>query len=890
MGNKVLRLFLAAWRVVVPNAPTFLAGRRMGVDVSILAYQALAVEDIRAAVYGGNMLPFVAYLKKWATRLLLWGCTPIFVFDSVTGPTFEPKKEEQEKRRSDVLAAMDALQGPLSPEEREKHIKTIVRPTPDLMHLLAEACDDLKVPFLFSPSQTDPQMGALFRAGVIDCAYSPDSDFVAHGVYLLVRKLEYNEVFQNWCCTLFSLANVRNEEKKCSNKSGKVDRLAPLLFYKPNAGSEIVIMRPPMQLAKIFVAAASLGGCDYGSISGIGEKFATDYLKVALVGRTSFTLDELLCLSIDEYWRKANSTRNASGKALALKQVRLSAAAFWREPVFVPPSPQMQLDAPLRIEPSRAWLPGESDDLKTALTLSLELYDVDSIQRATDGILVAGEPCVSLGGPGGLFTRRGDKVSRSRNGYLTAGNISGASLIDIFPRTAAFPCPFFLDYTLQEAFEHIHSTGSIESMGVFLQARQMSHTGEKKVLAERIASRVFHEAYAPTALQFSIDPKDHLRSLDAGREDPLNQLPNKPAAVYIIPNGDTFDLPMHPPEGHAGITHYRVTYGDNKKLVQNVAPDLSPLAIATYFHDRKLGNFAGSKQDLFASQHLYYSFAEVAGLTIFFPAQVGGLLCITMPVKATRQKDFRQPFVWCETSTEAAEFPYISKIVAATCSNDCKVALTGTCPHVALLLKVYSAIPRTGAGSIPTSTSSFCLWNQPAASAFRAAGLATALPRSLPRDIGGPSTREWTGSGLLREHGGRGAVQRLTERELSQPWDAPERVATRSALYAAMKPHIAMRGRSLSEWAYSVDKDVLATIFMTSKQRKRFKRKREMEAAQQAAQGGVQGDDEVDNHAAGPASPVQVAQNPGPAPPNVGDTEMAALGYKRRRQRTQTND
>ena len=154
MGNKVLKLFLAAWSVVVPNAPTFLAGRRMGVDVSILAYQALAVEDIRAAVYGGNMLPFVAYFKKWATRLLLWGCTPIFVFDSVTGPTYEPKKEEQERRRTDVLAAMGALQGPLSPEEREKHIKTIVRPTPDLMHLLAEACDNLKVPFLFSPSQT----------------------------------------------------------------------------------------------------------------------------------------------------------------------------------------------------------------------------------------------------------------------------------------------------------------------------------------------------------------------------------------------------------------------------------------------------------------------------------------------------------------------------------------------------------------------------------------------------------------------------------------------------------------------------------------------------------------------------------------------------------------
>ena len=54
MGNKVLRLFLAAWSVVVPNAPTFLAGRRMGVDVSILAYQALAVEDIRAAEYSGT--------------------------------------------------------------------------------------------------------------------------------------------------------------------------------------------------------------------------------------------------------------------------------------------------------------------------------------------------------------------------------------------------------------------------------------------------------------------------------------------------------------------------------------------------------------------------------------------------------------------------------------------------------------------------------------------------------------------------------------------------------------------------------------------------------------------------------------------------------------------
>ena len=67
MGNKVLRLILAAWSVVVPNAPTFLAGRRIGVDVSILAYQALAIADIRAAVYAGNMLPLVAYFKECGT-------------------------------------------------------------------------------------------------------------------------------------------------------------------------------------------------------------------------------------------------------------------------------------------------------------------------------------------------------------------------------------------------------------------------------------------------------------------------------------------------------------------------------------------------------------------------------------------------------------------------------------------------------------------------------------------------------------------------------------------------------------------------------------------------------------------------------------------------------
>jgi hypothetical protein len=43
MGNSVLRIFLAAWSVLVPDAPAFLSGRRMGVDLSILAYKALSI-------------------------------------------------------------------------------------------------------------------------------------------------------------------------------------------------------------------------------------------------------------------------------------------------------------------------------------------------------------------------------------------------------------------------------------------------------------------------------------------------------------------------------------------------------------------------------------------------------------------------------------------------------------------------------------------------------------------------------------------------------------------------------------------------------------------------------------------------------------------------------
>lgn len=86
MGNSVLRL--AAWSVLVPDAPAFLSGRRMGIDLSILAYKAIGNVDTCAALYTGDQRLFVAQIKKWVTRILLWGVCPVIVFDSVSDPVF----------------------------------------------------------------------------------------------------------------------------------------------------------------------------------------------------------------------------------------------------------------------------------------------------------------------------------------------------------------------------------------------------------------------------------------------------------------------------------------------------------------------------------------------------------------------------------------------------------------------------------------------------------------------------------------------------------------------------------------------------------------------------------------------------------------------------------
>ena len=138
MGNSVLRIFLAAWSVLVPDAPAFLSGRRMGVDLSILAYKALSNVDTCAALYAGDQRFFVSQIKKWVTRVLLWGVSPVIVFDSDRDPVFAPKLPEQQRRRAEVAAASAALAaGGLSPEEKEKFIRVVTRPTPDLMHAVA---------------------------------------------------------------------------------------------------------------------------------------------------------------------------------------------------------------------------------------------------------------------------------------------------------------------------------------------------------------------------------------------------------------------------------------------------------------------------------------------------------------------------------------------------------------------------------------------------------------------------------------------------------------------------------------------------------------------------------------------------------------------------------
>ena len=109
MGNSVLRIFLAAWSVLVPDAPAFLSGRRMGVDLSILAYKALSNVDTCAALYAGDQRFFVSQIKKWVTRVLLWGVSPVIVFDSDRDPVFAPKLPEQQRRRAEVAAASAAL-------------------------------------------------------------------------------------------------------------------------------------------------------------------------------------------------------------------------------------------------------------------------------------------------------------------------------------------------------------------------------------------------------------------------------------------------------------------------------------------------------------------------------------------------------------------------------------------------------------------------------------------------------------------------------------------------------------------------------------------------------------------------------------------------------------
>jgi flap endonuclease-1 len=176
---------------------TELAGKRVGIDSFLVAFQFLTSIRARGATGDGGPLKdgkgrpvshLMGFLDR-ATTLLAAGVIPVFIFD---GKHPELKVETIAKRSQSRREAQEKWDQALAEgdyPEAQKWGQRAVRYTPEMVEESIEMLHLLGVPAFRGAAEGEGQAAVMAAAGLIDVVATQDWDALLYGSPVLVRNL-----------------------------------------------------------------------------------------------------------------------------------------------------------------------------------------------------------------------------------------------------------------------------------------------------------------------------------------------------------------------------------------------------------------------------------------------------------------------------------------------------------------------------------------------------------------------------------------------------------------------------------------------------------------------------------------------------------------------------
>ena len=843
MGSPALQESLKVNSIPVVLS-AFLVGMVLGLDVSIFIMQLVKSpryhsQCLEASAEGivGDVPAVVRQFQRVLEKLISFGCTPVLVFDGCRA--FAPKAKERARREEQRLAALQLLRSGTvaDPEARRKLEQKSFKPGRGLMSAVARMACSMGIPFLFAPFQADQQLVYLEAIGTIDVIGTGDSDLVVRG-----RRI------------LYALDVGRDEGRLYVEGSA------------PPGSCELSLLEaglPYWRRVHLKVVLAVLGGCDYGHLPGIGPKRAMYTLREAVqrVGAEKATIDNLLEASVEVLAGKGWIAGTRAGTDKVLLQLRGAAYAFGYEPVFAPngsivyPFPTWKRSASVLFSTSQGFSQGSErrswteavappPDVRPFLGLD-ENFFYDAELAALDnedmtqlllmslggaGAVPAAAQCVG-GVPGGLSARPGD-AHPPQGAHLVPAHVPCADIFFMLGAKAS-ECLF-----LTEGVVPLHERLlklTIEQLRVFLAARGMTRSDSKKLLIDAIIAMVQLEAAGTTRLRRVDDPAEQARTLVV-RDPLLHQPPQGPNIILMDPEWASFAMVVWNTD--PGSQYVRLNYVNNNTILLDCFPHLSQSCIFTFFHGME-----GMKADVSARNRCrIISAAEMANFFYYRPRKPGDSHWVTFHVTATIAPAMRKVSVEFSVASTGSDYPFISKILYATC--DCKQGALCQCVHVMLVLRLMHLMPITNE-QFRSPTSAACLWNRPSDGLSarylredRDGRPAACYPR-IGEAGADPAEGRVEGDHLSHFHreevvrrGGRGALVPLPPRAQAAGARSAASMAARAGLWAACAEHIhppphpsplhAAPPRCLDQLHYALDEDERMMLFMTKEQRRAY--------------------------------------------------------------------
>lgn len=178
MGIKNLLKFLneyapdAVRSIPIDN----LRGKKIGIDASILVYQACTCQNSQNII--NNNGKFVGHLYNIFYRtmaLLRLGAIPFFVFDN------KPPTEKSAK-----IAERRAI------KNGKKNMAGAIYPTAEIFNEVIELLIALGIKIFMAPSEADSQLAEFSKNGTIDYILSEDTDPIVFGGETLIKGFSAN--------------------------------------------------------------------------------------------------------------------------------------------------------------------------------------------------------------------------------------------------------------------------------------------------------------------------------------------------------------------------------------------------------------------------------------------------------------------------------------------------------------------------------------------------------------------------------------------------------------------------------------------------------------------------------------------------------------------------